>query len=93
MGAAAYLVLQAAAAAAAAEQQEAEAGGGDGHEFEVGSGVGDGQGGLACCSPWGGTPASLEKPASYTYRSTSGLSPREQLERQEELNSSTQDEA
>ena len=25
----------------------------DGHEFEVGSGVGDGQGGLACCSPWG----------------------------------------
>ena len=25
----------------------------DGHEFEQVSGAGDGQGGLACCSPWG----------------------------------------
>ena len=25
----------------------------DGHEFEQGPGVGDGQGGLACCRPWG----------------------------------------
>ena len=25
----------------------------DGHEFERAPGVGDGQGGLACCSPWG----------------------------------------
>ena len=25
----------------------------DGHVFEVALGVGDGQGGLACCSPWG----------------------------------------
>ena len=25
----------------------------DGHEFEQASGVGDGQGGLACCSSWG----------------------------------------
>ena len=25
----------------------------DGHEFEQGLGVGDGQGGLACWSPWG----------------------------------------
>ena len=25
----------------------------DGHEFEKAPGVGDGQGGLACCSPWG----------------------------------------
>ena len=24
----------------------------DGHEFEQALGVGDGQGGLACCSPW-----------------------------------------
>ena len=24
----------------------------DGHEFEQPLGVGDGQGGLACCSPW-----------------------------------------
>ena len=27
----------------------------DGHEFEQAPGVGDGQGGLACCSPWGQT--------------------------------------
>ena len=25
----------------------------DGHEFEETPGVGDGQDGLACCSPWG----------------------------------------
>ena len=25
----------------------------DGHEFEQAPEVGDGQGGLACCSPWG----------------------------------------
>ena len=25
----------------------------DGHECEQALGVGDGQGGLACCSPWG----------------------------------------
>ena len=25
----------------------------DGHEFEQGLGVGDGQGSLVCCSPWG----------------------------------------
>ena len=25
----------------------------DSHEFEYTSGVGDGQGGLACCDPWG----------------------------------------
>ena len=25
----------------------------DGHEFEQALGVGDGQGGLVCCSPWG----------------------------------------
>ena len=25
----------------------------NGHEFELAPGAGDGQGGLACCSPWG----------------------------------------
>ena len=25
----------------------------DGHEFEQPPGAGNGQGGLACCSPWG----------------------------------------
>ena len=27
----------------------------NGHEFEQTPGIGDGQGGLACCSPWGCT--------------------------------------
>ena len=27
----------------------------DGHEFEEALGVGDGQGSLKCCSPWGST--------------------------------------
>ena len=31
----------------------------DGHEFEQTQGVGDGQGGLACCSPWG--PKELDR--------------------------------
>ena len=30
----------------------------DGHKFEQAPGVGDGQGRLACCSPWGQTPLS-----------------------------------
>ena len=30
----------------------------DGHEFEQTPGVGDGQGGLACCGPWGQTQLS-----------------------------------
>ena len=25
----------------------------NGHEFEQAPGIGDGQGGLVCCSPWG----------------------------------------
>ena len=25
----------------------------NGHDFEQASGLGDGQGGLVCCSPWG----------------------------------------
>ena len=31
----------------------------DGHEFEQALGVGDGQGGLACCSPWGHSQSRL----------------------------------
>ena len=31
----------------------------DGYEFEQAPGVGDGQGSLVCCSPWGGTAESL----------------------------------
>ena len=31
----------------------------DGHEFEQALGVGDGQGSLACCSPWGRTESDM----------------------------------
>ena len=31
----------------------------NGHEFEQAQGFGDGQGSLACCSPWG--PKELDK--------------------------------
>ena len=34
----------------------------NGHEFEQAPGVGDGQGGLVCCSPW-----------SYKERDTTGV--------------------
>ena len=30
-----------------------------GHEFEQAVGVGDGQGSLACCSPWGGKESDM----------------------------------
>ena len=33
----------------------------DGHEFEQAPGVGDGQGGLACCSPWGHKESDMTK--------------------------------
>ena len=32
----------------------------DGHEFEQAPGVGDGQGSLACCSPWGCNGSDVE---------------------------------
>ena len=31
----------------------------DGHEFEQALEVGDGQGSLACCSPWGGKESDM----------------------------------
>ena len=31
----------------------------NGHEFEQPLGVGDGQGSLACCSPWGGKESDM----------------------------------
>ena len=33
----------------------------NGHEFEHALGVGDGQGGLACCSPWGHKESDMTK--------------------------------
>ena len=34
----------------------------DGHEFEQAPGVGDGQGSLACCSPWGPKESDTTEP-------------------------------
>ena len=33
----------------------------NGHEFEQAPGIGDGQGSLACCSPWGGKESDMTK--------------------------------
>ena len=38
----------------------------DGHEFEQALRVGDGQGGLACCSPWGQKESDMTKQLSWT---------------------------
>ena len=38
----------------------------DGHEFEWTPGVGDGQGGLACCSSWGRKESDMTEPLSWT---------------------------
>ena len=38
----------------------------NGHEFEWTLGVGDGQGGLACCSPWGHKESDMTKWLNWT---------------------------
>ena len=38
----------------------------NGHEFESSPGVGDGQGGLACCSPWGGKESDMTEWLNWT---------------------------
>ena len=38
----------------------------DGHEFEQAPGVGDGQGGLVCCSPWGHKVSDMTEPLTWT---------------------------
>jgi len=38
----------------------------DGHEFEQVPGVGDGQGSLACCSPWGRKGSDTTEPLNWT---------------------------
>ena len=37
----------------------------NGHEFEQAPGVGDGQGGLACCSPWGRKESNRTEPLNW----------------------------
>ena len=42
----------------------------DGHKFKQAPGVGDGQGGLACCSPWGrrvGHNLATEQQQHFSY--------------------------
>ena len=38
----------------------------DGHEFEQASGVGDGQGSLVCCSPWGHKGSDMTEQLNWT---------------------------
>ena len=38
----------------------------DGHEFEQAPGVGDGQGGLVCCSPWGCKESDMIEQLNWT---------------------------
>ena len=40
----------------------------DGHEFEQAPGVGDGQGGLVCCSPWGSKESDTTDWLNWTDR-------------------------
>ena len=41
----------------------------DGHEFEETPGVGDGQDGLACCSPWGRKESDMTERLNNEYES------------------------
>ena len=43
----------------------------NGHEFEQAPGVGDGQGGLACCSPWGRKELETAEWLNWTELNTS----------------------
>ena len=37
----------------------------NGHQFEQSQGVGDGQGGLACCIPWGRNESDMTEQLTY----------------------------
>ena len=39
----------------------------DGHEFEQALGVGDGQGSLGCCSPWGSKESDMTERLSLSF--------------------------
>ena len=47
----------------------------DGYEFEQTPGVGDGQGGLACCRPWGCKESDTTERLSWTEDGASGKEP------------------
>ena len=44
-----------------------------GHEFEQALGVGDGQGSLACCSPWGGKEWDMTEWLNWTEKSQENI--------------------
>ena len=46
----------------------------DGHEFEQAPGVGNGQGSLACCSPWGHKESDMTERMNWTEKVTYFLS-------------------
>ena len=45
----------------------------NGHEFEQAMGVGEGQGGLACCSPWGRKESDTTERLTWTELNWCGL--------------------
>ena len=46
----------------------------DEHEYEQAPGVGDGQGSLECCSPWGRRESDTPEQVNCTVLSRSGVS-------------------
>ena len=48
----------------------------NGHEFEQTLGAGDGQGGLACCSPWGRKESRVTERLSHTHSAFLSVSSR-----------------
>ena len=47
----------------------------DGHKFEQAPGVGDGQGSLACCSPWGRKELDIHERLNWTHQCNAEPSP------------------
>ena len=47
----------------------------NGHEFEQSAGVGDGQGGLACCSPWGRKESNTTEQLNWTELDSKEIKP------------------
>ena len=45
----------------------------DGHEFEQATGAGDGQGSLACCSPWGCKESDTTEQLNWINTNTGGI--------------------
>ena len=47
----------------------------DGHEFEQAPGVGDRQGSLVCCSPWGRKELDMTEPLNWTEQTRTSFFP------------------